>query len=57
MSNLKPCPFCGSKKVEYFEAWEDEHYVGCHFCKTTGPLTMDKEKAIERWNNRHKEAR
>ena len=52
-SELKPCPFCGSKQVEYEKA-EDfgGTYVECYNCGVTSPVVANKEKAAAVWNRR-----
>lgn len=62
MSELKPCPFCGTKEglnnllVGRFarEIWS----VGCFSvrCGCEGPLRKTKSGAIQAWNRRHKDA-
>jgi Lar family restriction alleviation protein len=49
---LKPCPFCGSKSVEYY--WEEDYegcYLSCDICDSQGPYGDDEKEAIELWNN------
>lgn len=52
MSELKPCPFCGTSdsgfrvvktKIKHFE------YIECSFCLARGPEVWD---ATEAWNER-----
>lgn len=55
MSNLKPCPFCGSDNAKHFgydAAGEPEHFVQCLECSTTGPYAEDETSAVEHWNRR-----
>ena len=55
-SDLKPCPFCGSKQVEVRQI-KDGLSIGCN---TTNCLCQwwfmrqftDKEQAIKAWNRR-----
>ena len=47
---LKPCPFCGSKRIE-------AHNVGwwwciCQDCKAQGPFRMLENTAVDAWNSR-----
>lgn len=66
---LKPCPFCGSKRVRSnLYGWECNsdnyaHYVYCENCSAQGPvITGEKvepdenrwDKAREAWNERVK---
>ena len=57
MSDLKPCPFCGSKKIslrggkniaEVGSFW----YIVCESCFVASCGDEDKEKAISQWNVR-----
>ena len=56
MAELKPCPFCGSKKVKVNQFKE---YVECDRCGATGPFISNQflfrttsKKAIAAWNKR-----
>lgn len=66
---LKPCPFCGSKRVRsnlYSRECNSDnygHYVYCENCATQGPVITGKkvepgenrwDKAREAWNRRVK---
>lgn len=66
-TKLKPCPFCGSKRVRSnLYIWEGNsdnyaHYVYCENCFAQGPvITGEKvepdengwDKAREAWNKR-----
>jgi Lar family restriction alleviation protein len=56
MPELKPCPFCGNKKVGiqiYFDAVRE--YVCCYKCYASGPLKQTGKAAIAAWNKRVKE--
>ena len=33
MSKLKPCPFCGSKDVEFFQSGKDKLTIRCKACR------------------------
>ena len=49
MPELKPCPFCGSSRVEiagYFP------FVRCKGCEARTGSYDDKEAAIKAWNTR-----
>jgi Lar family restriction alleviation protein len=57
MLQLKPCPFCGSVKVENWasrppKATEDVHCVFCHACSCEGPEAKTEEEAARLWNMR-----
>ena len=63
MSDLLPCPFCGSVDIESGNVWcDDEEHNDCRAnecndCGTTGPivLVVDKDNQHEpddAWNRR-----
>lgn len=59
MTELKPCPFCGSDQVGHATgtAYEQFLFVACHECEAQGPPTAYegkdcKERAAENWNRR-----
>jgi hypothetical protein len=41
----KPCPFCGSGRLAYYD---DAEAVGCRDCFMTGPIISSNDNAIER---------
>ena len=54
-SELKPCPFCGSKKV-FLCGWSI-FFVNCEECGASGPAVLcegrpekEKARAVEAWN-------
>lgn len=47
MSELKPCPFCGSKDVGH----DGNDYVECNNCNTLGP-TEEAYSSADKWNTR-----
>lgn len=53
MTELKPCPFCGSQHVkavyDYTYVWK----VVCS-CGSQGPFSSNRETAIDDWNRREK---
>lgn len=51
MSELKPCPFCGSNKIitRKTRMW---HRVVCEACGTVSGYWFNKEQAITAWNER-----
>lgn len=54
---LKPCPFCGSKRVGIIEPdyFGDDNWVArCHCCGAN-VSGIDRKDAIETWNRRVKE--
>jgi Lar family restriction alleviation protein len=49
---LKPCPFCGCKSVEFATCSDDSCCVACDECSSTGPVEELGEAAMAAWNNR-----
>jgi Lar family restriction alleviation protein len=54
MTQLNPCPFCGSRNIvihkpDYYS--EDDWYVECDYCKAT-VHDIDEEEAARLWNRR-----
>ena len=52
---LKPCPFCGSDKVELFhndDYSQNEYSVACTECEAVGPEEKTKKLARLKWNQR-----
>lgn len=54
MNELKPCPFCGSKRIT--EAIiSDYHAFSCNACHATGMVLNSSAKftdVVRAWNNR-----
>lgn len=50
MSDLKPCPFCGSDRVDVFYPVDGGCHVICNKCDAEGPLITNREEAIVGWN-------
>lgn len=52
MVDSEHCPFCGSEKVDCYEAWP--HYWACQCDERGASLAKHgtKEEAIETWNTR-----
>ena len=55
---LKPCPFCGSKNVEYVPV-EEQHYedhtegfIWCRGCDFSSDVFLDPKIAAGKWNRR-----
>ena len=55
MSDLKPCPFCGSDDVQVYNS----SFVECKNCWATGPIFENPDdeddgtdEAIDSWNDR-----
>jgi len=52
LTDLKPCPFCGSK-AELLNMGEDfPHIVVCTNCGSAGATYETEQEAIEAWNKR-----
>ena len=56
MAELKPCPFCGSKKTyrrpDIDRAIGTSFSIICEVCGAMGPFAERAEKAIDAWNKR-----
>lgn len=61
MAELKPCPFCGTKRyLEYCTTNPYAHWIRCNKCGCQGPdahhgelmVLSSKEEAIDAWNKR-----
>lgn len=58
MSELKPCPFCGSDRVAYIpteeQNYEDhlEGFIYCHSCGFSSDVFLDEHIAAGYWNRR-----
>lgn len=57
MNELKPCPFCGSKKVAYARSFVGIYMIKCFGCGTIVSFAgkEEKDEASEAWNTRAKE--
>lgn len=57
MSELKPCPFCGSSRVTGVTSADEtrlfREFVCCEDCGASTTLHETKQQAIEFWNTRH----
>lgn len=51
MSNIKPCPFCGSSKTVLCLG-DYDWMVECEDCTATGPFVDSEKEAIALWNKR-----
>ncbi len=53
MDSLKPCPFCGSKNLDFNKSKEKQwYYVYCIECGCAPFLCSSYEEAIEKWDKR-----
>lgn len=55
--NLKPCPFCGSRDVDVFDAGGEPYarsqpYVHCNNCNADSEMCDSLDEAIAAWNRR-----
>ena len=58
MTELKPCPFCGSPPVEpWMRDWENSYSAYCSECGCIGPSARSEEEAVNLWNRRWKNER
>lgn len=55
MSELKPCPFCGSDKLSNAINGCFEPSIACDNCGAYGPNDISKEDAVRMWNLRRPE--
>ena len=53
MTDLKPCPFCGSTNIRF--AYYSDHWVVCEKCGGSSGMYPSDEKAALMWNRRVKE--
>ena len=53
MTELKPCPFCGSPPIEpWVRDWENTYSAYCSKCGCIGPSARNEEEAVSQWNKR-----
>lgn len=52
MTDLLPCPFCGSDAAELTLAMR-EAWVSCPHCEASSGMSSRPELAIKNWNARH----
>lgn len=54
MTELKPCPFCGSEAKYHDSSCAEEicEYVSCLKCNAQSPLMYRKGEEVEWWNRR-----
>ena len=51
---IKPCPFCGSKKVEVCRTNENACWIRCEKCGADSESDPSRKRAIQIWNRRPK---
>lgn len=49
MTELKPCPFCGGKDIQYF-GYSME--LICQDCLSRGPANYSERVSNKKWNER-----
>lgn len=54
IETLRPCPFCGSKKVEICRTNPGACWVRCGRCGADAPSDPERKVAIRIWNRRPK---
>lgn len=52
MKELKPCPFCGSKKTRFVKKMITWHLAMCGCCGASSGYWFSREQAAESWNTR-----
>lgn len=57
MSELKPCPFCGSTRVSGVtlsnKSLMFREFVDCEDCGASTTTHATKQEAVDAWNTRH----
>ena len=51
---IKPCPFCGGKKIRVYKNESDKYVISCEKCGDfyMNTLFPSEKTVIEAWNNR-----
>lgn len=53
MTELKPCPFCGSSDIEINLGYEEAYYqIDCESCDLRAFFFDEKKESIKKWNTR-----
>lgn len=60
VTDLRPCPFCGSQKAELVDLFDNEGNPGVAYCcrlrysdcSMCGPVRNDEPSARKAWNQR-----
>lgn len=50
---INKCPFCANdvQLITFYTNTYSEYYIQCNYCKAKGPISEDKNEALESWNN------
>ncbi|MBQ7577610.1 MAG: Lar family restriction alleviation protein [Synergistaceae bacterium] len=50
---LKPCPFCGSEKVELYRDGKGDYFINCKNCMClVSGFYRTKRESLQVWNTR-----
>lgn len=52
MTDLRECPFCGSKMITVYEWAMYDWAAQCDYCHSTGMHAASPEDAAKAWNTR-----
>lgn len=54
MSDIKPCPFCGSSRTSVGPFHDNRKIkaVFCGHCSSSGPISTKTKEAVAKWNSR-----
>lgn len=55
MKELKPCPFCGSRRVGVYHTWDGTNMVLCEYCGACSTRRLIPEEVMALWNRRNTE--
>lgn len=49
---LKPCPFCGGTELKIEIEDHEFHVIHCYQCEISTAQSLDRDRAIQEWNQR-----
>lgn len=49
---LKPCPFCGSMKLDVASTNAESHWIECEMCGAQAPSGETLTEGVALWNSR-----